>query len=222
MVDARKFILNSNYVTPYIIKTFTASFTVTSESYGAIGLSTIKHNLPFTPLVIGVWYDSNEGVYRDISNQRPEDPFSMPEIIESVTSDSTNIYLEISDSKYPAEETTYSFRIACLSPPDFTGDVGVSASVDNTDFIVNTDTETPKILLFGKTTIAAGETATIKHDLGYAPMCRVWTNKILRYSTFTTATGLLSEAQVDNTNLYITNNISLSTATVYYMIFVNG
>jgi len=219
-MDIKDLMLTTDAGTPYVIKKFSGSFTITSSHYGTDGLARVTHGLPFTPLLIGMWIDSNRGVYQDIANERPDGPFSMPTIIEGVTADSTYIYMEINDTKYPYETSTYSFRIACLAPPDFTGDTGVFGSEDSTDFTYSSDFTSPAIVKSGFTNIASNATATIPHGLSFAPRVRVWTTRKLRYSTYTYGSGLHTvQTKIDNTNIYIKNGSSPSSVKYYYHIY---
>lgn len=220
MTDIVDFVLNTDYQTPYILKTFSAQFTITSSDCGTIGSSTIAHGLPFTPLIIGVWLDSNNGIYRDISNSRPDGPFSMPTVITTVVSDATNIYFEVYDAKYPYETTTYTFKVACLAPPNFTGDTNLTSSIDNTNFTFNTSYVAPQIFKSGYIDVAANSTVSVPHGLAFSPKCRVWRNNMYLQSNFTAnKTGMDIPIRVDDTNIYLTTGYGNPTVRFYYHIY---
>lgn len=221
MPGSSNLLLNTDNGIPYIIKTFTASFTITSSMFGTVGSYITPHNLPFTPLVIGVWHSSTTNVYRDMSNERPDDPFSMPEVVEGVVADDTNIYADINDSTYPYATSTYSFRIACLTPPNYTGDIGNLLSYDDTKYQYSSDNLSPPIFLYDYVDIGGYSTATINHNLGFTPRVRIWSNNKYRYINPVSSsiyTGLYSESVEVNDNSIIIKNPTTS-GRFYYQIF---
>lgn len=225
MVDANNFLIDSDFSCPHILKAYSKNVTVSSSDYGTNGYVRFNHNLPFTPLIIGVWNDSSEPFWRDIISNRPGYPWSMPLLVEYANSSSSDIEVGVMDSKYPSGTiTTYSWKIAIIAPPDYTGDVSITSSEDNTNFIYNSLVESPKIALFDYVDVAPGQTVSIPHGQNGIPIVRVWNNRNPRYGEsyqriYTGMVSSMNGTKISNSDIIFSISSYGENTRFYYMVF---
>lgn len=231
--DARHFLLTSDYPSPFFAYKLTTQLTVPLGEYFNAAHVYIKHNLPYTPLLVGQWStNSNFNPAYDISNDMPIWVGSEPELAISIGADST--YVRISASHTRSSAQTFYFRLFAMLPPDYAGDVTTTVS-DSTKFYLDSEANYPKILNTGSVTLNYRASANIAHNLGYLPQMRLW--KELTASPFddyqttytivspwcsqTTEYGLYG-ASVGTSNITIANNpISLAQSKFYYQIYAD-
>lgn len=167
--DVRNFLFTSDYPMPAIAWDFIGVI-LNVGPYGT-GYVNVAHNLPFTPLLIGVWStnDKFEPSY-DIANYIGDGVLNQDIQLNACGANSTDVYVEA----FNMSTTTKSlyFRLLAFAPPDYTGEV--PNVPDSTNFHFSTDYNYPKIIKSGSVTINAGDTAGISHDLGYIPQVKVW------------------------------------------------
>lgn len=162
MTDTRN--LNTDYPMDKIIYMTSGSYT---QAGGGSTISTIAHNLPFRPLLVGNWSTSadfsttNEmfsPVYADIDGT-----------YLLVFSNDTNAV--ISGFKATAGNQTIYYRIYGLMPSDVDEDAPATASVAD-NVVLNTDYNYTK--LYYDELVPAAATTTITHNFGYRPQVMAW------------------------------------------------
>lgn len=162
------FIFSSEYITPPISYHTTGSVTnSTGNEYD--GCKKILHNLPYTPLVFGIWT-----VHQDFSkvNAITDGRLGMEDGgWFKVFADSEYIYINAYDSGMSSTPHTYYYKIYAYAPPDYDGDV--AQPQDTTNFLFNTDNKYLQIYEYGKIT-PSSKLNIIEHGLGYIPMYQIW------------------------------------------------
>lgn len=187
MADARRFLFNSNYETPALILNMSFSLVVGKGHYDKdVGFiqpgsadTTIAHNLPFVPLIIGQWsLNSNFEPCYDICNAdidifRNGETGFYPRVSISISANNTNI--EFSGlNAYTDRSVTIYVRLTGFVPPDYYGNI--EPVQDTSDFQFSTDYNYPKLYLSGVVNFAQSspKTQSVDHNLGYVPLARVW------------------------------------------------
>ena len=208
--DPRKFLFSSDYPMPVIVYKLTGNVTVTPSDINKT--VTVKHNLGFKPLIMGVWsLASNFTPSQDIANT--DDWTSLvsgdnTEMISCyVSSDATNVYIEAQNLSL--NNKTFYWRLFAYAPPGYTGETPVVA--DTTNFSFSSEFNYQKLAMSGDTgTIAYGSSSTIAHNLGYVPQVRVWqeeNGKVTpsRYVFSYNISGYRGGPRITSSNLVITN-----------------
>ncbi len=189
------FLLNTDYEMDKIVLYKTG--TINAGQYDV----QINHNLPFVPLVFGI-FSYNE----DFS-----DSYSMP--YSYVTRDNTiNVNLTANNSTVFLSYINYSgspakiyYRVFAFEPSDSRAKVGATSKYAK-QFILNTDYNYCK--LKEKGVVDALSPVTIKHDLGYIPQVLVWNESAGSAFPVQTSTPYSSgapQARVTKDALYIYN-----------------
>lgn len=161
MVDARKFLLNTDYPMDEIVFKTSGQLPVDGGSVN------IPHTLGFVPLVILQFSYTPDFSICQESTERPSDlyPNNFP-YIGMYTATSTNINVAISDFSFSGK--TWYYRVLCFAPSDSTAKV--AAPTTNDLFIINTDYNYSKLLSSG----IANENTTVYYNLGYEPQVMWW------------------------------------------------
>lgn len=169
-MDPRNFIYTSDYPTPAIVWKLETMISKTSS-----GTVSIPHNLPFTPLLMGIWSTSSSfNPSYDIANVYGDFDYTGGfTMLNRCDADATNVNLWILNVG-GANNDVY-FKLFAYAPPDYEGEV--PSVDDNTKFILNTDYVVPKIVKQGyveHTIEGSTEDFSIYHNLGYIPQARIW------------------------------------------------
>lgn len=217
MADARDFLYTSDYPPDYIIAGPKRNYTLTSGGFGTSSLDVIPHELPFAPLVDGVWgFSSNLSDARTIADTHAPRLTGIADLIIEVSSDETNIYIYCSNFEFPTSTRTFYFDLWMYINPSYTDEVMPSS--DTTDFRLNTDYRYMKLYDAKNVSIGAGVTEPISHPLGFEPRVLAW---IRADSPFTVNnTFQIIPATITATGIYI-QNIESSTRTASYRIYAN-
>jgi hypothetical protein len=173
MADARKFIINSDYPMDMIVFfDHRENLPNASSSPSA----TIQHNLPFIPLVFGVW-----SITQDYS-----DPRSFGQLTDSldgyvdVRADDTNIYVYSSAGYYDSEYNWHAYpvfvRVYAFEPADSNADVPFT-NISAGKFIINSDYNYAKLLRADVVDASTGGGTILVHNLGYKPQVMAWTER---------------------------------------------
>ena len=161
MVDARKFLLSTDYKMDLVSAPYEGSINVPANSFNT---STTPHNLGYRPLFFARWStDPSFTTSYDEIGTSTINPYSF-----TLQIDGTNMY--VTADNFDTNPVTVYFRVIFFMPFDVNLDVAPNA-LGLGKFQFNSDFNYPKILLEGKTT---GANATILHDLGYYPQVEVW------------------------------------------------
>ena len=172
MVDIRKFIMNSDYPTPFLVWESTESLTVPVGTYFNAASKSVAHNLPFTPMLIGQWSTNSSFVPAyDLANDMPIFTGTRPDYQILVGADST--YIRISATHIKTSAQTLYFRFFAFLPPDYTG-TWTNVLDDTTNFKLNSDFNYPKVVASGSVTVADQAKTSYTHNLGYVPQVRAW------------------------------------------------
>jgi hypothetical protein len=163
VANTNKFLLNSDYPVDKIILSKSGSFSRTDSTY--ITPELIPHGLDFIPTYIMQWSTSSNFI-PCYSEQLFGDGFSP--LLEAQTS-STNLILY---SYVPSGTVTFYYRVLFFMPPGITSSVSSSAASFN-DFIIDTDSNYPKIFKEDKIT----STTEITHGLGFYPLVEFWLHR---------------------------------------------
>lgn len=244
MADARRFIFNSDYPTPYLVYNSGVLSLVGKKAANGDPTTTIKtfrHNLPFTPLLAGVWsLDSDFTTAHDITNVWAE--YSATPLVYDMrfkyrldfAADETYIY--VSCENYTSSDVTIYIKLTGFIPPDYSGDV--TELFDDSSFTLNSDYVYRKIAFAGSVDIAdAGFDVNISHNLGYVPQVRTWEERLWYdeqgYQTTIVIAPILCEGLslypgqtevdnnqpvVDENNLHYSSN-NYDSLTFYYHIY---
>lgn len=170
-MDPRKFLTNSDYKAPYMVYYREFSFVVDD---GYLPEQLVPHGLPFTPMIIGVWWtslDTNK-VY-NIAMDLPEYSTGMPLLQGKVSADGTNLLFDLYNNTETASVTFY-FKISAYCPIEYTGEVQMIQPPIG-DFIINTDTDN-NLKIFKEGFVNQVAPVIINHGLGYVPQCKVWSD----------------------------------------------
>lgn len=172
MADPRKFLLNSDYPTPFLVWSMTTTLTVPVGAYFNAASKSVAHGLPFTPMIIGQWStNSNFSPAYDLSNDMPIFNGTRPEYQILIGADSSHIRISGMHIKESAQ--TLYFRLFAFLPPDYNG-TWTNVLDDNTDFKLNTDFNFPKVVASGSVSVPDHTTRSYNHNLGYIPQVRAW------------------------------------------------
>ncbi len=162
MVDARNFLLNSEFPMDQIAGFLSGSFTVAN---GNIQTADIAHNLPFTPLPIGSWsysatFDTSFPTITDYNGNgaRP-----------SVTMQANGSVLRITSSNYTGGDKQIFWRCFFLIPSTVDPDIP-STAVNSLNLSFSTDYNYTKLLKEGYVT----SSGAINHSLQYRPQVALW------------------------------------------------
>jgi hypothetical protein len=171
MVDARNFLLNTDYPLDQVVWLKSDSKAISGSTSGTI---TIPHGLPFTPLVGGSWsLDSGFGVlYEYSSGTLPSGNASSSLYGRTVRAyaDSTNVYLAWSNT---LTATTIYFRLFAFQPSDEDHDLDPTAASGDV-FVFNSDYNYTKLLKADFEDVSPGDTVVVSHGLGYRPQVLAW------------------------------------------------
>lgn len=136
----------------------------------------VNHNLPFTPLMKGVWStDPNFSVTYNIGDGVPTtdpfNPFSTQGV--DVYANSTQAVMAFIRNA-GAAQTVY-IRMWGLMPSTVS-DIAPMTSSGADNFTINSDYNYTKLLLSGVTLASSspGTVETVAHNLGYYPQTDVW------------------------------------------------
>lgn len=163
--DPRHFLISSDYQIPAVVAKWQGSINVAAYDWKD---TTIAHNLPFTPLIVGQWsLNSNFSPAYDISTQNGY--FVGVSFNQVVGSNSSDLVFRL-DNGHSTQKTFY-YRLLAFSPQDYSGDVPYVD--DNSDFKLNSDILQPKIFKYGSANLTGGN-YSVTHNLGYLPQVRVW------------------------------------------------
>lgn len=163
-------IFNSDYPQVYIAKTFSASGTTIDVGYGVWNKTiSIPHNLPFAPLIRGVWSDDPNFTWaNDLSIYSKTRFGNFPDIaLTGYRSDSNNIYLDCASGV--DVPVTFYVKGILIPPPNFMGDIAEFDTIGEYKF--NSDKKYNKLFASGELPVGGG---VVNHNLGYAPVCWVF------------------------------------------------
>ena len=168
-MDVRDFLFSSDYPMPVLV--WEKSGSISSIGSYATKAVTINHGLPFTPLLIGVWADnSNFNPSYDIANYLGPANVNGNLELNNCTANSSAVKVEGYNGT-GSSKTLY-YKLLAFAPPDYDGEM--PSLYDNTNFMLSTDFNYPKIVKSGVVQLSAGGSTTIQHGLGYIPQCKVW------------------------------------------------
>lgn len=174
MANPTDFLLNTDYEMDKITYFYEGKISGTYAN--------INHDLPFAPLVFGVWSKTSDfSEPHSFSYANIQDPLTDEHIIESVGITSNKVssgnYIYVDKNYTPGDIYV---RIYGFEPDDSYANVG-STSKKAKEFILNTDYNYRKIAKKGKVEVAHTEggatyfdPVTIDHNLGYKPQVMVW------------------------------------------------
>lgn len=170
--NANSFNVNSDYPLDKVAYTYSFSVTVPAYSFQDV---TIIHNLPFTPLCIGMWSLDSGWSYGYDSNSGPTFGDQTLQIPTAIDSDSTEIIVR-NTNNLGTSQTLY-WRIFAFAPAGVVADVAPTA-VGADDFVFNTDYNYAKLFDSGVTGYSStvGSTETVYHNLGYRPQVLSWSD----------------------------------------------
>lgn len=157
--DARNFKYSSDYAGPFIV------YKNDKLEIKALGRGTtttkVAHGLGFAPLLAGVWSASADfNAAQDISSGSGIDNTSL-----RVFADDTYIYCNL----LAAEAKTRYVKLIGFMNPEYNGDSGTIS----TESTFNLDSDNEYIGIAKQGVAEEGE-YFVEHDLGYAPLCKVW------------------------------------------------
>lgn len=165
--DARRFIYSSDSKMPTFVWKVEGNV-VNSEGSWLGGCKKFKHNLPFTPMLMGVWSNS--------SDFRPSSNIGEGSYIQSSGSgfiafaDSTYVYVKgIVTNDTPQ---TFYYRLYSYTPPDYDGDM--TPLTDISTFHFDTDYNYLQIAKEGKIVPNGVKYHEVEHNLGYIPLYKIW------------------------------------------------
>lgn len=174
--NAKNFLFTADYPIEKVVLLRSGSLTMTA---GTNSLS-IPHDLPFTPLVGGVWsldadfsttYNLGAGPYPGTAGSPWMRVLEIGRAFSSCGVDSTNVtfgWLNLSST------VTVYYRIYGLEPDDSTATV--SSTADESDhFTLNTDYNYQKLYMAGHlSNLTANGAFTVSHLLGWRPRVLLW------------------------------------------------
>lgn len=168
-MDAKHFLYSSDYQMPALVWSDYGSLTAI-PAYGTKSV-TMTHNLPFVPLLLGVWSENSDfNPAYDISNFIGPADINGNLELNACGANSLNVLVEAYNGAN-TPKTLY-FKLIAFAPPDYDGDL--PNIYDTTNFMFNTDYNYPKIVKSGVVTLNSGSSTTINHNLGYVPQAKVW------------------------------------------------
>ena len=167
-MDTRDFLFSSDCEMPALVWEYSGSIT-NIDSYSTKSV-TIRHNLPFIPLLIGIWSTNpNFTPCLDISNYIGSGIGNDMQL-NACGADATNVFVE-GFNEASSSKNLY-FKLLAFAPPDYTEET--PNLLDSTNFMFNSDYNYPKIVKSGAISISASNSEAISHGLGYTPQSKVW------------------------------------------------
>lgn len=165
--DARRFIFSSDNVVPNFVYKLEGNVANTAGT-ALGGCAKYQHNLPFTPIIVGVWSLSPDfSTSYTIGDPRYAQASGYG---FSAFADSSYVYVRGSSSNSVAR--TFYFKIFSYVAPDYDGDV--TPISDESKFHFSTDNNYLQIHEQGKVTFTDQQVVNIPHNLGYLPLFKVW------------------------------------------------
>lgn len=165
-VDARNFLLNTDYPLDKIVYIHSGSFSATGG--GGVGTyHSVVHDLPFTPLMVGNWSTSS-----DFSITKEMFIPSYTELTGAyceVASDSSDFTIQAIN--YDSSPITVYYRVYGFMPSTSDETAAPTSSIAD-NFMLNTDYNYTK--LYYNDCITAETSTTITHNLGYRPQVMAW------------------------------------------------
>lgn len=219
-VDARNFLLNTDYPIDKIVYLTSGSMTLDGLPH------TIAHGLPFIPLVGGYWsfsssFDTTYDFYSgDFPSGNPSFLFAHE---VQISSDATNITLNTTD--IIGDSPTFYYRIYALAPSTMTSSLNPVLTASADAFILNTDYNYMKLYINETYTMGTAATYTVTHSLGYKPRIAGWyeffgsTEPILRAGD---TSGGIIKAEVTDTQVIVSNGFGLNIPNLYLRIYLDA
>jgi len=190
MVDARNFLLNSDYPMDQIVGFMSGSMTVANGVLDSVDTS---HGLSFTPLPVGSWsyqaaFDTSYPTVVDYNGNgaRP-----------SVKVQANGSVLRVTVNNNTGSSKTIYWRVFFLLPSTVDPDVS-STALSSIPLTFNSDNNYTKLLSEGYVT----STTTVSHGLGYRPQIAAWG----QYGT-----GFVEEVELSDARAPITEAIEVTT-----------
>lgn len=167
MTDPRNFLFHSDYPQIYIGRVLSGDFTVEAGQWDYT--HKIEHGLPFVPLLRGIWSDTDSFDWaNDFAVFSKEGFKNYPEVgIDEAWADKTYLYIKGINNVWPEKNVRYFYRIVCLVPPDYKGEVPEYDIKEKFTFL-----STRRYHKLFKIGILPKEGGKVDHDLGYLPI--VW------------------------------------------------
>lgn len=160
--DARHFKYSSDYPQPLVV--YKNQFTI-SAAQDTVSLTKIEHHLPYIPLALGKWSETQDFVTaQDISTTEPIG--DTPTII--MRADATYFYFVLFNNSHSA--VTRYVKVAAFAPPDYEGDIEIASN--DTKFRFDSDND--YLELYQQGTLTRDTGGAVYHSLGYIPQCRAW------------------------------------------------
>lgn len=167
MADVRHFAYSSDYTLPCFVYKVEDSVTNTAGTILG-GCKKFRHNLPFTPILVGVWSTSGDF---STSYNIGEERFLQGDGNGFVAfADDTYVYVKgIVSNDQP---TTFFYKLYSYCPVDYSGEVEPINDVSTFNF--DTDYVYLQVLAEGKVLANGSKTHEIDHNLGYLPIFKIW------------------------------------------------
>ena len=184
------FSFSTDYITPYVTyKTEGSIFNPNGEEFN--GCLKIKHNLPYTPLLFGIW-----SLNQDFSNSHSvlPDRIGVDDGFFSALSDDNYIYIKAYNN---SSRATYYYKLYAYSPPDV--EVDKPPYQDTTNFLFNTDNRYLQLYQYGKVK-PTGRIAEVYHSLGYTPVYKIW--KTFNIDFWQSGQGVVTIRAIGNTEAF--------------------
>lgn len=162
-------IFNSDYPEIYIAKTFSARMTTADQGWGIyVGEARVSHNLPFKPLIRGIWStDPNFSWANDLDAFSRGGFGNSPDIsLDTYLSRDSDLFFRGSSID---KSVTFYIKGILIAPPNFTGNIAEFDTLGAYKF--NSDKRYNKLFASGELPIGGG---TVTHNLGYLPICWVF------------------------------------------------
>lgn len=165
--DARRFIYSSDNKMPTFVWKVEGNV-VNSEGSWLGGCKKFKHNLPFTPMLMGMWAISPD--FKPSVNIGEGSYIQTTGAGFYAWADSTYVYIkgEVSDNV----PKTFYYKLYSFVTPDYAGDI--TPLTDISTFHFDTDYNYLQIAKEGKVVPNGVKTHTIEHHLGYIPLYKIW------------------------------------------------
>lgn len=165
--DARRFIYSSDSKMPTFVWKVEGNV-VNSEGSILGGCKKFKHNLPFTPMLMGIWAGN--------PNFEPSYNIGEAHYFQAdyggfvAFADSTYVYVRGTVTNNTPQ--TFYYRLYSYTPPDYNGNV--TPLTDTSTFHFDTDYNYLQIAEEGKIVPNGVKYHEVEHNLGYLPIFRVW------------------------------------------------
>ena len=221
--NAQKTLLNSDYPMDQVIFQTTRSVNTSPN----LNTASITHNLPFTPLISGVWSltpDFQETY--DLSGGPLGSSFQLYNVY--VYTNSNTIDLTIYNNT--GSNSTLYFYFYGFMPSNVSTEVGFTASLGS-NFIINSEYNYMKLYMTDRVSMPSGSgITTINHGLGYMPFVSSWHDRvgIIQENDQTSLDTTIGQfntvtVYVDNDNLYLRRySVTSSPWFVHYRMYVDG